>query len=395
VAGPAAFGDLSPPAQAPAIASAHAAGPPPAGVELLPAIGPDDDAALRALLRRSVIPGGIRVAFTREPSYAGGEGVAGGHDHLVVARQSGAIVGMGRCSVHRWYLQGQLQPVAYLGELRLADDTPRGARFLRAGFRTLAHAIAGHGVRACITSIATDNHRARTVLEHGRRLGLPTYTPCANLVTLVAPVAHAWWRAAGSGRALARPALPGIDTIADFLDRAARERDLALPWDEGRVRALSAHGVSPHDFVVLERGGRLVAAAALWDQRAFRQVVIDGYGGVLRWTRPVANGVLRLTGRPGLPAPGHVLAQAALLGASVAAPEDWGTLWPLAASVARQKGVQWLAIARDARDPELAVLRPLLRGREYHTTLYHVALDGVPAAPLRDGRLVRPEVGLL
>ena len=37
---------------------------------------PEDDAALRALLRASVVPGAVRVAFTREPRYAAGEGLA-------------------------------------------------------------------------------------------------------------------------------------------------------------------------------------------------------------------------------------------------------------------------------------------------------------------------------
>jgi len=385
VAGPAAVGELSPRVDT-ALAGAR--------VERLRAIAPDDDRALRALLRRSVIPGAVRVAFTREPAYAAGEGVAGAVDHLVVARDAGAIVGMGRCSVRTLYRNGRPERVGYLGELRLAEASRRGTRLLREGYRALAEAMSDDGIQAYFTSITSDNRRARTVLEHAPRLGLPAYTPLAELVTLVAPVARGWQRAPARDAAAAA-AVPSHDLAAtvSFLDRAARQQQLALPWSALTVRSLASHGVSPADFVALAPHGTLAGAAALWDQRPFRQVVVDGYGGALRWGRALANVALRLAGSPLLPAPGEVLAQGALLGATVAAPEAWHALWPLVAHAAARRRMAWVAIARDARDPELEVLRPLLRAREYHTTLYDVAL--APAVPPWDGRLVRPEVGLL
>jgi len=384
VAGPAALGELTARASAPA------------RVEVVQRLAPGDDAAVRALLRRSVIPGAVRVAFTREPSYALGDGVAGARDHLVVARTGGTIVGLGRGSVRTLYRNGERHAVAYLGELRLAEGVGRGVSLLREGYEALAGAMAGHGIQACFTSIASDNRRARTVLEHGPRLGLPAYTPLATLVTLVAPVPRGGPRRRGTGGAPAPGvAAPSMVALAGFLDRAARERHLTLPWDAARLHALSAHGVSPGDAVVATGDGGQVGAAALWDQRAFRQVIIDGYGGALRRTRPLVNVALWLAGSPRLPAPGTALAQASLLGATVATPDDWRILWPLVARAAARRGVEWVTLARDARDPELAVLRPLLRGREYHTTLYDVALRGTPTGTPWDARLVRPEVGLL
>lgn len=367
-----------------------------ARVEPLAVLAPDDDAALRALLRRSVVPGAVRLAFTREPSYALGEGIAGGRDHLVVARRGAAIVGIGRCSVRTLFRNGQPQRVAYLGELRLDEGARRGAALLRDGYRLLADAVAPEGIGACFTSIADDNARARTVLEHGAWLGVPRYAPIARLVTLVAPVARgARGAAAGIGGHRHQAVDAGIDAIAAFLARGAAQHHLALPWSATHVAALAAHGVTPADFVVLERGGAIAAVAAIWDQRPFRQVRIDGYGGALRWTRPLANLTLRLSGRPALPAPGAVLPQAALLGATVAAPDDWRALWPAVAHAAARRGVQWLTVARDARDPELPVLHSLLHARAYHTTLYDVALGGTDATGAWDDRLVRPEVGLL
>ena len=45
---------------------------------------PADEADVRALLRNTVMPGAVRVAFTREPDYFAGEGLAGAVDRKSV-----------------------------------------------------------------------------------------------------------------------------------------------------------------------------------------------------------------------------------------------------------------------------------------------------------------------
>ena len=347
-----------------------------------------DDAAVRALLRSSIVPGAVRVAFTREPSYLAGESLAGGEDHAVVARIEGRVVGLGRCSVYPLYRNGAPARVGYLGELRVAPGTPHGARLLRAGYEQLADAVGA--VDACVTSITTDNARARAVLERGGRLGLPAYTPLATLVTLVAPVPRA------QAPLLAPHSPVGPAEWLALVGAHAGATQLSLAWDVGRLHAFGQHGLADDDLVVVRRGTSVVGAAGVWDQRPFRQVVIDGYATSLQLVRPLANAVARLTRRPVLPPSGSVLAQGAILGATVASPSDWPILWPALVARAQTRRLAWLSISRDARDPELAVLRPLLRAREYHTTLYDVALGGRAAVTPWDGaRLVRPEVGLL
>ncbi|MCC6930451.1 MAG: hypothetical protein IT359_15805 [Gemmatimonadaceae bacterium] len=375
----------------------------------------DDDAAIRALLRASVIPGAVRVAFTREPDYFAGDALAGGEDHAVVARHGGRLVGLGRCSVYPLFRNGAPARVAYLGELRLAPGTANGVRLLRDGYAALAESVGE--VEACFTSITNDNVRARSVLERGGRLGLPAYAPIASLVTLVAPVAPvalvapAAPLAPAAGFAMAAPvrsahpphhvAAGGADRRADvadglaFLARHAPDRQLALQWDDDRLARLARHGFTGDDLVIVRRGGAVVAAGGIWDQRPFRQVVVDGYAAALQLARPAVNLWCRLTRRPALPPPGSVLAQGALLGATVSAPGDWRVLWPALQACARARGIAWLTVARDARDPELPVLRALTRAREYHTTLYDVALGRRSPAAAWDSRLVRPEVGLL
>lgn len=361
---------------------------------------PEDDDAVRALLRRSVIPGAVRIAFTREPSDAAAAGLAGSADINLVARRRDVVVGLGRCSIHQAYRNGALQRVGYLSALRVLPGTPSSARLLRDGYAMLADAASEVGVDGFVTAIASDNLRARRVLEHGHRFGLPTYRGVASLVTLVAPVARGWRTGSHATDDAPVEASPGQGADAEertaFLQAHAPRAQLTLSWDAARWTSLARHGVTPADVIFVRRNGRLVAATAIWDQRMFRQTIIDGYEGVLRAWRPAVNALQRVRRLPPLPAPGATLAQGALLGVTVPDVRDWPALWALLQRRARASALDWLVLTRDARDPQLSALERMTRARRYETTLYDVSWRDRPSwGDGWDGRTFAPEAGLL
>ncbi len=360
-----------------------------------------DDADIRALLRQSVMPGAVHVAFTREPDYFAGEQLAGADDatliHRTVRDGDAHLDGVARISTHTLHDNGSAQRLAYFGELRMATDVSHPARVLRDGYRLMYDRVRSQDIARCFTTIASDNHRARRVLEHGRRLGLPVYTPLAALVTLLLQVPRG--RLSAQEPDACRASDDTRDELTDFLDRQAQSAHLTPTWNDQRWAALVRHGVSHRDFfVVRDKGqrGAIVAAAAVWDQRAFRQTVVVRYDGVLRWARPVINRLASIGLAPPLPAPGAVLPQGALLGATSTRPEYWAPLLRAVSADAAQRGLQWLLVLREHRDADLATLRRLARAREYHSQLYDVWWPDLPVrrAPW-ENRPFRPEVGLL
>ena len=345
-----------------------------------------DDENLRRLLRTSVTPGSVRLAFTREPDFFATDGLAGA-DVTVVARRDGRVVGSGRCSVYQLTRNAIPRRIGYLSALRVLDQTPESARLLREGFTRLGRQVAPLA-DGFFTSIATDNVRARRVLEHSGRLGLPSYRPLCDLVTLVGAV-----HPGTDGRALDAA---DETELGEFLDRGGRASQLALSWEPELWRQLALRGVTAGDFSLVRRDGRLVAAAAVWDQRPFRQTVIDGYEGLLRHVRPLVNAAMAVRRMPPLPLPGSVLAQGAMFGVTVTETAAWPALWRLIRQRAAAQGLQWVCLSRDARDPELPILRRLMKGQEYRTTLYEVTWPGGARWPDPwDDRLFRPEVALL
>jgi hypothetical protein len=246
----------------------------------------------------------------------------------------------------------------------------------------------------CVTSIATGNAHARRVLECGHRFGLPRYTFLADLVTLVVPAARAPRTA--SAAPLYAP-VRDHDELREFLATRARQHQLSLLWDNRCWEDLRRHGIMESDVCVVRRAGRIVGAAALWDQRAFRQIVIDGYEGALQWARPLLNVAASVTGMLTLPAMGAALPQLPVLGFASAGDAALSELWQALRADATSRNATCITVTRDARDPLLRALQKVRGTRAYHTRLYDVRWRNQPAlrSAWRDDVLYAPEVALL
>jgi hypothetical protein len=346
-----------------------------------------DDAAIRALLRETGTPGSVHLAFTREPDYFAADGLGGSTDYTVLHRIDGRLEGIGRLSAHTLHRNGRARRIAYLAELRVRPSARHGMRRLREGYEALAGFARAEPLEACFTSIAAENVRARRVLEQGTRFGLPEYLPLADFVTLLVPVRR--------GGQAPEPMHVDREELTEFLQRHAVAAQLTLTWDAARWEALARHGLGPAEFAVVRAGGRIVAAGAVWDQRAYRQAVVLSYAGALRWLRPAVN-VLAASGlAPPLPPVGSVLGHGAIFAAAADEPWFWRPLLDDLRAAAIARGLDWLVIGRDARDPELGVLRRTVGAREYHTRLYDVRWPHLPARAPWDRSPFRPEVALL
>ena len=144
--------------------------------------------------------------------------------------------------------------------------------------------------------------------------------------------------------------------------------------------------------------GTPIACAAIWDQRAIKQTVVRGYGHRLRWARPLINLGSLMLSRPRLPRVGKPISHAFLshLAVDMLQPHLAELLFLFLQEPARRRGIDYLTIGFDARDPRLWKFRKLFRPREYVSRLYAVHWeDGAKLAECLDDRALAPEVALL
>jgi len=146
-------------------------------------------------------------------------------------------------------------------------------------------------------------------------------------------------------------------------------------------------------FWLYSEHDRIVAMAAWWDQRAFRQVVAQSYHNVLQWTLPLYNGLARLIRGVPLPRPGQALDQTYLAFVAfdpILMPQYVRTrllLRDLLSHCPTSVAVIGLG-DRNPLQPILGSFRPLV----YRTTVYAVEFDKAAAL---DQRPIQPEVALL
>ncbi|HUR80026.1 MAG TPA: hypothetical protein VM733_04635 [Thermoanaerobaculia bacterium] len=294
----------------------------------------DDDAGIRALLANNPMPGRIRVRFEREPSYFAGCDSA---DDVLVARDGSAVVGVACRSIRPLFLNGEVEQIGYLGQLRV-DRAYRGQLLTARGYRVMRELHEERPARGYYTTIVDGNAQAEGVLVRRSRGVMPRYRFVERLFTLAINV-KTWPRASARRHFEYRDGLKPVATFALNLSPA----------------------YAPRGEIITVPGG----SAALVDQRAYKQTVIDGYDRALGLARPLYNAFAKIR----LPKPNTTLNHAYVTHFRGEDP------YPLInAILERAKCFDHVLFGFTESDPALEAARRF-KPVEYISSIYTVAFD--------------------
>ena len=350
-----------------------------------------DDAQIRRLLRANPMAGRISISLEREPNYFADTDLFGESKVTIVAREHDKIICTGNCSIRRRCVNGETRTVGYLGGLRL--DARQCGRFdtLRRGYEFFRELQADAPADFYFTSIASENVRAKKFLERGLP-GMPRYEFLGEFVTLLLPT-H---RASAAQGAKLNP----FQTDGEFLlnlNTYNQEFQFAPCWTPREIDGLNQIGLGQGDFYSLT-GTNNTLAAAIWDQRCFKQTVIRGYHPSLGRLRPAHNFFAGIFGRPKLPAVGTTLAGGFVshLMASANCPDMLCQLISGLCRRAADRGLEFLTLGFAAKDPRLEPIRRRFRPRQYYSRIYVVSWPEIGGlkAELKN-QIMAPEISLL
>jgi len=326
-----------------------------------------DDGVLRAMLRENGMPTPLRsgaqshveMTMEREPSFFAGKSIFG-RDWAVIAEDKGEVIGMYTASVMPVHLNGTPTQLGYLGGLRVNPHHRRRIRYLREGYASIGR-FAPAGVPWWFTVVAAENEGARRLLEAGVP-GLPPYHPQGDYVTFALPVSR------GKRRGLWQRAT--AEEIVPLYNKAAANFQYSPVLDSAIAQQLACFKAGD-------------AVAALWDQRAFKQIVARRYRTPA--LIPLYNAYARIARRIPLPREGGALDQTFI--AFLSMPPDYALLQDLLShceTPAASLGVH-------ANSPLIPVIERFKPVR-YPARIYAVTFNGAPPSSTLPAQ---PEAALL
>lgn len=264
-----------------------------------------DEAELRRRMAADEMPGNIALSFRREPDYFLGCGIQGTRSQVIKCTDSatGRIVGLGARHLKNLFVNGSVNRVGYLSDLR-GDRDVRKRTLLARGYAFLRKLHDADPVPLYFSIILDGNDEAVANITTARA-GLPVYEKRGRIVT---PAIHLDRR---------KPEYPCADVVIRrgtasvmpqvfaFLQRELAGKQLAPSYCSQDLQSAPLLGLAPKDFFIASIGDRIVGCVAAWDQSAFRQTHVERYSGALRALRPFYNLAARFSSLHPLPAPGQ------------------------------------------------------------------------------------------
>ncbi len=277
--------------------------------------GPGQEQELRELLRSLPTDGQIQLTFQREPDYFAALPTLGPFCQTLICREmeSQTIVAIASRSIRDVFINGQPKAVGYLGMLRITK-AHQNSSVLARGYKFLKQLHSDDRTPMYYTTIAEGNQRAINALTSGRA-GLPTYHPAGVYHTLAiglstrrSRVEARGQRTSGNELEIRHATEEDLPALVDYLNRVGSSYQFFPACQgsdfDGPAGAFSGNafsGLSPSDFFLALRNGQIIGTIGAWDQHAFRQTVVHGYGVALKVSRPLYNMLAKLRGRSPLP----------------------------------------------------------------------------------------------
>ncbi len=304
------------------------------------------------------MPGWARLRYDCAAGYAAAEALKGQSEIIVVEDAEGRVAGCGTRSTTLRHLDGEPARIGYLSGLRSFPERRGGFTFFR-GLGKLHELERANPNALTFMTILDDNSAGRALLTSGR-VGLPKCRPLGKVVTYAL--------AAKRGSDAAERA--DFDELRDFYERESPRKQLFPVFGKGLPP-----GLSEEDFLCVRRGGRIVAAGAVWNHGARRRIVVDGYGFRILAARPFLNALFALARCPRLPAPGRAL-ECSYLAYALAENDDPATFAALVDSARRACRSRNLVLSLHAGDYPLRRAVQKFGGWSYGSEMMTVAFDG-------------------
>jgi hypothetical protein len=334
-----------------------------------------DDSQLRTLMRETVVPGHIRIAYTREPNFFSAYQDGDPCTQVIVAEANHRIEGVACRSIRQLLVNGKPCTLGYLSGLRIRPSAQKRIALAR-GYAFLKALHADGRAPAYLTTIIQGNEEAKRILTSGRAT-LPSYIPMGNYLTHVCPVKRSCTvPKTPEGLEITTAAQLPRQELTDYLRQEGSSRQFFPAYTAAGDTSGVIQAIGLEHILVAQQAGKIVGTLAVWDQENAKQHLLAGYSGLFRLVRPLLNLVLQARNYHRLPSVGETVryASSALLCIRNNDRTVFRALLEQALSLAVQRGVHQFAVGFHERDPLVPEMKDVFHV-VYCSGLYLVSWD--------------------
>ncbi len=274
---------------------------------------PADNPRILDFLARHAMQGALPLRFDRAPDYfALHRCHAADHRTWLAEGEGGDMKGIASLVVRDGYLMERVQPVAYLGDLRLVPDRILSRAWMEEVRARLAGLEHDAGVQHAYCCMIRDNRLAAQSLLGSRRAGRLALSHWRGYSNVSVYGRRGWrgaTRTAGSVRVVqAQP--HHADALRHFLDAESARQPFGCVFSEAefgrRLQTWPDFGIGSF-LLALDARGNLHGCVAPWDAGRIKRIVLERFPPSIQAIRLAYNALAPAFGRPRIAAPGEPL----------------------------------------------------------------------------------------
>ncbi len=262
----------------------------------------EDNGSILSLLSSIPQPGAISLTFERAPDYFHGAAISCEKPEVFLLRTAesdqASTVGVFNIGTRRLYINGELQTVRYLHDLRLAPDV-RGGRALGLAFQTTRELMADDDLFQAV--VLSENHAFLATMMRPRK-SMPELSARGSIETslIYGRGSRKYDVASVEIRQATVDDVPAMQTL---IEEEGPQRQYFHYHDLSQITREAPYyrSLSISDYYLIFEDGELRGMAGTWDQKNFKQTRIAGYSRSVRVSRPLYNTWARAMGGLALP----------------------------------------------------------------------------------------------
>lgn len=277
-----------------------------------------DNAALLDLFGDVPMRGDLVLATQRSPDFFSLYRMQRVDPVVYVGDAEQGLMGMCTALIRDGWLDGRVQKVGYLGDLRIRFDRSRAfPRFFGEYFEALCERT---GCSQYYTSLLASNRAAINALTKKRkgRTKQPHYELLRPFTTV--SVQLTWKPKRSTNVPVTSATEADLPAITALLHEDHQRRAFGYRFDDGELQHRLAHwpGFSLNDVMVAkDTSGAIVGVASIWNPTPVKRFEVRAYNGSMRWVKRGYNTAASVLRWPKLPEPGHEFRYAYLCNVSV------------------------------------------------------------------------------